>query len=80
MQDLTLGKNVKRLRERAGLTQLTLASRAGISLKTLSNIETGKDCTVGTLGLLVEHLGVTLADLFESAGADVDEDPVAASG
>lgn len=78
MQDLTLGRNVKRLREAAGLTQQTLAARAGISLKTLSNIETGKDCTVGTLGLLVEHLGVTLADLFESS--DTEDDSIAASG
>lgn len=72
MQQTTLGENVKRLRVAAGLSQQALASKAGISLRTLTRIEAGKDCTVGTLGFLVEHLGVSLADLFASAGVELD--------
>lgn len=71
---------MKRLRLTAGLTQQTLAARAGISLKTLSRIEAGEDCTVGTLGPLAEHLGVNLAELFASADDADEPDPVASTG
>ncbi|MEZ6195177.1 MAG: helix-turn-helix transcriptional regulator [Planctomycetota bacterium] len=37
-----VGESIRRFRTEAGLTQKTLAERVGITVKTLSSIETGK--------------------------------------
>lgn len=67
-----LGKAVRQLREKAGLTQEALAHEAGITTGTLSLIERGQsnpawgtasniaralDVSMGDLGKLVDRLG-----------------------
>lgn len=69
MQDDTLSKRVRAVREAAGMTQQTLATRAGISLRTLSRIEAGEDSTLGTIDAIANALGTTVAGLFETEAA-----------
>jgi len=44
-----LGEQMRALRLRANLDQITLAARAGIGLTALKNLESGKGATVKTL-------------------------------
>ena len=44
-----LGKRIKRLRINIGLTQLELAKKAGLSLRTIANIESGKDSNLSAI-------------------------------
>lgn len=53
-----LGKRIRAARIDTPLTQRELADRAGISLKTLSNIETGHDSNVSSLLSLLRALGL----------------------
>lgn len=62
------GAKVREARTAAGLTQQSLATRAGVSLGTLIRIERGEDTTLGTLTLLAAQLGVGVADLITEAG------------
>jgi transcriptional regulator with XRE-family HTH domain len=64
MEDPPIGANVKRIRQRLGLTQQTLAERAGLALKTLSRIENGEDMNTSTLSALAAALDVPAAELF----------------
>lgn len=59
-----ISKAVRTRRVEAGLSQQSLATRAGLSLRTLSRIEAGEDCTVSTLASLADALGITTADLL----------------
>jgi transcriptional regulator with XRE-family HTH domain len=63
MQSLT-SVAVRREREIAGLSQQVLATKAGISLRTLSRIEAGEDCTVSTLEALAGALDLSPAALL----------------
>lgn len=58
------GAKVRSLREALGQSQQTLATNAGIALRTLVRIEQGEDTKVGTLGLVAIALGTTTADLL----------------
>ena len=61
-----LGKNVKFLRSRKGLTQAVLAEKADISIIFLSSIERGtKYPKADTLGRIAEVLGVEVFELFK---------------
>lgn len=71
MQDLTIASQVRSARLAAGLSQQTLATTAGVSLKTLSRIETGEDMTLGTLTLIAEALGLTVAALLATETSEV---------
>jgi transcriptional regulator with XRE-family HTH domain len=61
---VTLGSNLRRLRRAAGLSNLELASRAGVSQATISHIQTGARGTLaetaatiaGVLGVSVRYL------------------------
>ena len=60
-----LGKNVRRARWAAGLTQAQLAAK-GISFRYLGEIERGeRNPSVETLFILSRHLGVTPALLVD---------------
>ena len=49
-------KDLKRLREQAGLSQNKLAARAGVSRDTVSNAERGKNCQPAKLHLILNAL------------------------
>ena len=60
-----LGKNIKRLRNGAGLSQNALATAAGISLPSIKLIESGKGSPrMNTLQQIAGALQVKLQDLF----------------
>jgi transcriptional regulator with XRE-family HTH domain len=72
MEDLpqgNIGPAVRRAREARGLTQQTLATSAGIALRTLIRIEQGEDMRIGTLTAIADVLGVSLSDLVSSSAA-----------
>jgi transcriptional regulator with XRE-family HTH domain len=61
-----LGRNIKHFRLQQGLSQVTLAEKAAISVTFLSNIERGKMFPkVETLSRLTESLGVEVFELFK---------------
>ncbi|MDR1858704.1 MAG: helix-turn-helix domain-containing protein [Treponema sp.] len=61
----TLGKNIKILRARRGLSQADFAEKADISIPFLSNIERGiKYPQPDMLSKIVTALGVEVNDLF----------------
>lgn len=74
MEDLPNGRRIKEARIRAGLTQQTLAERAGLALRTLTRIENGEDIKLSTLSAIARVLGVPRAELLDG---DEEPDPVA---
>ena len=62
---ITVGKNLKRLRQEKGLSQAELAELAGLSKNFISYIENGK-CGISskTLASLANALRVELAQLY----------------
>jgi len=75
-----IGKRIKELRETAGITQLELAMKAGISLSNLSQIEQGKkdDPRLSTLVAVADVFGVSLDVLAgrDRSGPPTDPPPV----
>jgi transcriptional regulator with XRE-family HTH domain len=62
-----LGANLRRARQRAGLTQAELAQRAGLAQPAISLIEAGQaNPTVQTLQQIADALGCSLADLLKA--------------
>ena len=61
-----IAKTVKRLREKAGLSQEKLARLADVSNNTLINIEAGKqdNPTIDTLKKVAKALSVPIGDLI----------------
>lgn len=53
-----IGARIKQVRIAYPLTQGELAERAGISLKTVSNLETGRDVRLGSLLSTMRALGM----------------------
>lgn len=67
-----VGENVRRLRERAGLSLRELASRAGVSASTLSGLESGTgNPNVETLVDISGALGVPFSELVQPSEPDV---------
>jgi len=63
---LMVGRNVKRLRLAAGLTQAALAERMGVDRAYVSGLELGqRNPTVVTLWHITKALGVGLQALFD---------------
>jgi DNA-binding XRE family transcriptional regulator len=61
-----LGKAIRSLREEAGMTQATLAERAGISASWISRVEHGQvDPTWATIVQIAAGLGVSMVSLAE---------------
>jgi transcriptional regulator with XRE-family HTH domain len=71
----TLGKNIKMLRARRGLSQADLAEKADISITFLSNIERGiKFPQPNMLSKIANALGVEVNELFlENLAAEDDK-------
>lgn len=65
--ELLVGRNLRELRNRKGLSLRALAERSGLNINTLSLIENGKSSpSVGTLQQLAEALNVPITKLFEA--------------
>lgn len=68
MDAIEVGKRVRQLREKAGLSQNRLAIKAGIAPSYIPDIEKGKKCpTVQTLDYICFGLGITLAEFFRES-------------
>ena len=52
-----LGNRLRRYRLQVNITQADLARQAGVSLRTLGNIETGRDVQLGTVIRILRALG-----------------------
>lgn len=62
----TLGKNVRRLRTEAGMSQDELAVRMGVDQAYVSHLEAGKkNSTIDTIWLAAQALGATPAELIQ---------------
>ncbi|XLZ68749.1 helix-turn-helix transcriptional regulator [Massilia sp. SR12] len=55
--EVELGTHLKRLRIRKNLDQKTLAAQAGVSQRSVSNLELGMGSSLRTLVLIVKALG-----------------------
>lgn len=65
------GARVRYLRKLAGISQEKLAERAGLSTKTISYIENGKNTiSFNKLSLIAEALGVPVYKLFVFADSE----------
>jgi XRE family aerobic/anaerobic benzoate catabolism transcriptional regulator len=63
---VSLAKRIKSLRADRGLTQASLAKRAGLTLGYIGKLETGHyDPQLSTLMKLAKALKVTVAELLE---------------
>ncbi len=76
---MDVGERIRFLRNKAGLSQNSLAERAGVAQTHLRRVELGEaDITVGHLQLICDALGVSLNDFF-NVGGDAEEISVALS-
>lgn len=67
---VNLGENLRRLRHAAGLSQTAVAAAAGISRRTVINLEAGEaNISLSGLDRLAEALGVTFVDLVSAPAA-----------
>jgi transcriptional regulator with XRE-family HTH domain len=65
MEELEISKNIRSLREAAGLTLTAVAKKAALTKSTLSKIETGQiSPPISTLLRIAKALGVSLAEFF----------------
>ena len=63
------GRRLRALREARGVSQATLAERAGLTREYVNKLEAGKyDPTLGTLGRLAKALGVTERAFLDARG------------
>lgn len=63
---LIVGQNVKRLREKAGMSQIRLAEDAGVHQVTISNVETGaRGPSMMLVMNIAKALGVPSTSLFK---------------
>lgn len=63
-----IAANMRRLREKSGLTQEALAERADLALRTVAEIETGRvNIRVTVLAAIAEALNVTPGTLLKPA-------------
>jgi transcriptional regulator with XRE-family HTH domain len=65
MDEHDIGKNIRTLREKAGVTLTALAKISQMTKSTLSKIETGQvSAPISTLLRIAEAMGVTIAEFF----------------
>ncbi|WP_291329778.1 helix-turn-helix transcriptional regulator [Desulfovibrio sp. UCD-KL4C] len=70
MSDLqnVFGEHLKSLRKSKGLTQDELVELCGLSVQYLGDVERGKaNATINVLGKIGQALGVSTAELFDTA-------------
>lgn len=64
-KNVALGNRIKRMREKADLSQEQLAGKVGLTQTTISLIETGKrGISIGTLQKIASALGTKTKDLI----------------
>jgi len=69
----TIGERIRTYRNRAGLTQLTLAELAGVHPTYVGQLERGeKNASLDTIVKLTRALDLPFETLFESIAADGD--------
>ncbi len=70
--DVHFARTLRALRKARGLTQESLAQRAGIDYKYLQKLESGKPSspTLATLDKLARGLQISLVELIRSISAD----------
>lgn len=67
----SLGTKIRRLRKAAGLTQIQLAERAGVSQGSITAYETGQtEPLVSVAAALARALGVTVEQLLSDGPED----------
>jgi transcriptional regulator with XRE-family HTH domain len=67
--DMSFGEHLKRLREKAGLSQSGLAEKSGISLDSIQNWESDRyQPRLDALVALADTLGVSLDELMRPQG------------
>jgi len=64
----TIGKNIKKYREKLGISQDKLSKLASITLHTITKIESGAtpDPRIETVKKIADALGVSVDDLLKS--------------
>jgi len=64
----TIAKNIKKYRAKRGISQDKLSKLAGITLHTITKIESGAtpDPRIETVKKIADALGVSIDDLMES--------------
>lgn len=72
MAESTFAENLLRLRKAAGLSQMELASRAGLTVSSVSQLEQGKirDPRMSTVIVIANALGVSKDDLLEGVSLE----------
>lgn len=66
-----IAENIKKLRDRYGLTQEELAKIAGVSNKAVSTWEKGtKEPRMGAIERIANHFGIRKSNLIEDGGMD----------
>ena len=75
---MSIGKNIKRLRESRGLTQTELGKIAGVTDKAVSTWENGTaDPRMGAIQRMADYFGVKKSDLLDddsSSSLDLTDD------
>lgn len=63
----TVSENIRKLRQKRGISQDRLSKEADLALNTIVKIETGENPnpTVGTLEKIAKALGLSTGDLFK---------------
>jgi len=63
----TIGKNIKKYRKRAGISQDVLSKKANLAFHTIAKIESGAtpNPTIETVKKIADALGVSLDDLMK---------------
>ena len=70
---MSIGKNIKKLREIHNLSQKDLAEIAGVSDKAVSTWENGvKDPRMGAIQKIADHFGILKSDIIEDATSKVN--------
>jgi transcriptional regulator with XRE-family HTH domain len=68
---MTIGKNIKMLRNKYGLSQKELASIAGVSDKAVSTWENNlKEPRMGTIQKIADHFGLQKSNIIEDNGLE----------
>ncbi len=70
---MSIGSNIKRLREARNVTQKELGEAVGVTDKAVSTWELGiKDPRMGTIQKLADYFGVSKSDIIEDRFKDED--------
>ena len=66
-KEITIGKNIKNLRNELGLSQEKFAQKSGVKYTTLTKIESSviKKPSVMVMGQIAKALGVSIEDLIK---------------